>query len=307
MLARNKTNKSALVLCGATLVFILLGAGPLVAGNSGAYKQKLGNATIDWFNYTISAVGKGELPMMEMKWDKAEKIATRKALMHSRYNLLQTMEKLRIHRDLLVGDLFRKNRELAANIRGEIHNSRLVKKSVENNQFVHVVTEMKIDSDLLGQLIPSGVWYEDKGGSLAEDQLKDKVLSEQNKDYYTGVIVDARNLSAEPSLILRLSDQEGNVIYGPGTVDRHYALEQGMAMYVRNKSAARKTDRVGRNPLSLRAIEVVENATCDLVLPSVEAEQLQGLNRKTNLLNESRLAIILQSEDDDGLVEYNIE
>lgn len=245
--------------------------------------------------------------MMEMKWDKAEKIATRKALMHSRYNLLQAMEKLRIHRDLLVGDLFRKNRELAANIRGEIHNSRLVKKSVENNQFVHVVTEMKIDSDLLGQLIPSGVWYEDKGGSLAEDQLKDKVLSEQNKDYYTGVIVDARNLSAEPSLILRLSDQEGNVIYGPGTVDRHYALEQGMAMYVRNKSAARKTDRVGRNPLSLRAIEVVENATCDLVLPSVEAEQLQGLNRKTNLLNESRLAIILQSEDDDGLVEYNIE
>ena|GEM_PF-3907181 len=308
MFARINTNRLGIIFWGGVLCsMLLLGANNIVAGNTGAYKQQFANATINWFDYTISAAGKGELPRMEMKWDKAEKIATRKAMMRSRYNLLQALKKLRIERELLVGELFREHKDLAADIRGKIHNSRITKKSVKNNQFVQVVTEIEIDSGFSRQLIPSGVWYTDGGDFLDKSETKQKVRNENNKDNYTGIIVDARNLPAKPALIFRLYDQEGKVVYGPAIVERHFALDQGMAIYVSNKSAARETARVGKNPLVLRAIEAVENATCDLVLPSGEAGKLQRVNTRTDLLNESRLAIILKPENNDGLVEYTLQ
>ena len=274
--------------------------------NQGAYTKQMGNATINWFNYTLTSAGKGALPQMEMKWDLAEKIAIRNALIKSRYNLLQAIRKIRIHKDLFLDQRLRNNADLKENILGEIHNSILLKRDLLNNKKIQVLSQISLDRELKKQIVPSGVWYaqgeafsdSDKGGTRDKDQ----------KSEYTGIIVDARNISAEPALIFRLVDKEDSILYGPKIVNRHVAYRDGMAIYVQNKTKALESKRIGSNPLLIRAIDIVKGAACDLVLPSGKAAQLRAINKNSQILSRARVAIVLSAKDNEkGLVEYNID
>lgn len=305
MFARIDKLRSGTVVC-VILCMIFFYAGASCASESrGAYTQQVGNATINWLGYTISASGEGTLPQMEMKWDKAERIATRDALIKSRYNLLQAIKKFRVNKDLFVGERFEKDKDLAENILGTVNNSRLINKNVKDSKKVEVKTEIQINSELAQQIIPGSIWYsdEDSSGAYAE-KMQESNREQAEGSRYTGVIVDARNISAQPALVFRLFDQKGEAVYGPRQVDIDAAYTRGMAIYVQDKDTAVQTNRVGSNPLVVRAIRAVQNATCNLVLPSGEANELRKIGRTTDLLDRSRVAVVLTSED--GLVEYKI-
>ena len=109
---------------------------------------------------------------------------------------------------------------------------------------------------------------------------------------YTGIIVDARHVKLEPALFPRIFSQEGEEIYGLSGVTRTYVVQQGMALYVKDVEVARKSIKVGNNPLEIEAVG--EKNGCDLVVGSQDAAALKRLAKYQSVFLKCSIVILIQ-------------
>jgi hypothetical protein len=110
---------------------------------------------------------------------------------------------------------------------------------------------------------------------------------------YTGIVVDARGIQARPAMSPRIFDEDGKEIYGPGNVDREYALKQGMSGYARDVAAAQSNQRVTANPLNVKALKTSGAGKADLVISNVDAKQIRDAETNAEFLKQCRVMIVL--------------
>ncbi len=114
-----------------------------------------------------------------------------------------------------------------------------------------------------------------------DGQLADAVLIE---DYNmtphpgggenTGLIIDASGLGAMPAMSPTIVNQSGDVLYGPMNVSRDYAVSVGIVGYARSVDEARGGDRVGVNPIVIRAVAVSGAAKCNIVVSNPDGSKI---------------------------------
>lgn len=109
----------------------------------------------------------------------------------------------------------------------------------------------------------------------------------------TGVIIDARGLSARPAMAPRILDQNGNAIYGPGTYDRQYAVSNGVAGYSKTLESAQKDARVVGNPLVIKGVATSGTNRTDITISNADVSRLDAANRSSNILKDCRVLILL--------------
>ena len=109
----------------------------------------------------------------------------------------------------------------------------------------------------------------------------------------TGVIIDARGLSARPAMAPRILDQNGNAIYGPGTYDRQYAVSNGVAGYSKTLESAQKDERVVGNPLVIKGVATSGTNRTDITISNADVSRLDAANRSSNILKDCRVLILL--------------
>ena len=109
----------------------------------------------------------------------------------------------------------------------------------------------------------------------------------------TGVIIDARGLSARPAMAPRILDQNGNAIYGPGTYDRQYAVSNGVAGYSKTLESAQQDARVVGNPLGIKGVATSGTNRTDITISNADVSRLDAANRSSNILKDCRVLILL--------------
>ena len=109
----------------------------------------------------------------------------------------------------------------------------------------------------------------------------------------TGVIIDARGLSARPAMAPRILDQNGNAIYGPGTYDRQYAVSNGVAGYSKTLESAQQDARVVGNPLVIKGVATSGTNRTDITISNADVSRLDAANRSSNILKDCRVLIFL--------------
>ena len=109
----------------------------------------------------------------------------------------------------------------------------------------------------------------------------------------TGVIIDARGLSARPAMAPRILDQNGNAIYGPGTYDRQYAVSNGVAGYSKTLESAQQDARVVGNPLVIKGVATSGTNRTDITISNADVSRLDAANRSSNILKDCRVLILL--------------
>ena len=72
---------------------------------------------------------------------------------------------------------------------------------------------------------------------------------------YTGVIIDARGLEISPCMSPRILAKNGEVVYGIMKVDEDYVIKVGIVGFLHEMDEALKSDRVGDNPLLVKAVD----------------------------------------------------
>ncbi len=111
------------------------------------------------------------------------------------------------------------------------------------------------------------------------------------EDAYTGVVIDATGLQADPALAPTLLTEDGFVVYGAETLGPERVSALGVAPYVKTLEQA-KEKGAGARPFVIKALKAVGEYACDLVLPSDLVDVLFQLDLKEDVLKGGRLVIM---------------
>lgn len=108
----------------------------------------------------------------------------------------------------------------------------------------------------------------------------------------TGVVVDGRGLGLRPALLPRIVDAQGQEIYVGQVVTRTNAVEQGVAGYAKDVSAAANNFRVTDNPAIIKGVRASGAARTDVIVGQADAQMLRQLSSKGDFLQYCRVIIV---------------
>jgi hypothetical protein len=113
---------------------------------------------------------------------------------------------------------------------------------------------------------------------------------------YTGLLVDARSIAIQPTLVFKILDENLEEVFGPAFVSREYVVQQGMAAYYTDMVAAAADKRISDRPLTVKALRTDYPSRCDIVISNADASKLKSASHNLRFLKESRVVIVLSSE-----------
>jgi len=112
------------------------------------------------------------------------------------------------------------------------------------------------------------------------------------------LIIDATGVpDAQPAMVPNILTESGEGIYGDDFVPRESAVKYGVAIYVNSLSEAKaRTDRVGTNPLVIRAIRASGLNKADLVVSDSDVETLATIADNTDVYENCKVIIVLKAQ-----------
>ncbi len=108
----------------------------------------------------------------------------------------------------------------------------------------------------------------------------------------TGLVIDGRGLGLRPALLPKIFDSLGQELYVGQVVTRTNAVEQGVAGYARDVSAASNNFRVTDNPAVIKGVRASGSARTDIVVGQADAQTLRQLSSNAAFLQYCRVIIV---------------
>lgn len=278
--------------------------------------QTLGeNQTVNWSNQVVRATGIGA-PNPNLPTAAQRSSAIRAAQQDAIRNLLETIKGIYLTSETTVRNAMVENDVIRTTVEGHVKNY----KQVEGPRYmsdgsVEVVVEMPITGGILdallpgtnqfggGQLmmagqmvcptcgqpwpqgrpVPPGVTLQQIGGSMPTTTA----------GVYTGLIVDCKGLGVRPAMAPKITDEQGNEIYGSKFVSREWAVEIGMVGYDKDLNRARQNDRVTNNPLVVKALQASGPNKTDIVISAADAAMIHQATANQNFLDKCKVMFIV--------------
>jgi hypothetical protein len=108
----------------------------------------------------------------------------------------------------------------------------------------------------------------------------------------TGLVIDGRGLALRPALLPRIIDSQGQEIYVGQVVTRTNAVEQGVAGYAKDVTAAANNFRVTDNPAVIKGLRASGSSKTDIIVAQADAQMLRELGNKGDFLQNCRVIIV---------------
>jgi hypothetical protein len=290
---------------------LILALGITVAAPSSAQnvKQAISDlGTIDWSEHVIRVGGRSvedSTAALSIRRARAIEDAKRDAY----EKLVQITKEITINGDLLAAEMLQDNEELSRSLASVTRHFTVE----EIKRLPPDGIEVSISFDMLGGLsdilmrkepdtgiliVPPGplcplcgrLWPE---GKPAPAGINLVTPGDTTDTAFSGLIVDARGFRLEPALAPRIFDQDGYEVYGTRFANRENGVEVGLVVYASNVEHLTKLERVGENPLHVRAIAVGGEYAADLVVANGDARIIHAAASGINFLAECRVIIIV--------------
>jgi hypothetical protein len=111
---------------------------------------------------------------------------------------------------------------------------------------------------------------------------------------YTGLIINASGKGVKPVMVPRIVSSDGaKEIYGPAMANIEQAMQMGFAGYARSPEKAKQNDRVGSNPLIIKAEKSHGLHGGDVVVSEANAAKILSADMKEKFLKDCRLVIVV--------------
>ena len=114
-----------------------------------------------------------------------------------------------------------------------------------------------------------------------------------NEPEYTGILIDANGLGAEPALFPQVVTESGAEVVGADFAKPEQVSQSGLVGYFRDRSQALTADRIGPNPLIVRALGVTGTNACDLVISQPDAARIHGSKSNLELLSRCHVGFLV--------------
>ena len=114
---------------------------------------------------------------------------------------------------------------------------------------------------------------------------------------YSGLIIDAQGVGLVPAMSPVIYDTNGRAIYGIKNINADFAVQYGMAAYARGTAeASMNTQRIGHNPLVIKAVSVKGGANStqpvNVVVTPEDGDKILAANEKTHFLEDAKVILV---------------
>ncbi len=212
---------------------------------------------------------------------------------HAIRNIIATLKQIRITPDLTVGEYASTNDVILAGIEKTAQDATITRKLYTSAMDV----EMEMTANFLGgflqlvlpdhiRQIPKISDQTPKAGEMRP------VAFPIGRAPYSGLVIDARGLDFAPILYPTIVEEQGKEVYSSVFVSREFAVQHGVVTYSCQMSSALSFDRIGTNPLVLKALRRGKDKTGALVVSLADAKILEKATERHKFLKECRVVIV---------------
>jgi len=115
------------------------------------------------------------------------------------------------------------------------------------------------------------------------------------KKAHTGLIVDVRGLTSfKTGLTVKIVSGSGQVVYSADVISEDRLARGEMVKYSLSEEDARKSaDRVGANPLVIKAASVIEKSPETVAIPAAEAQRVLSEDARAGFLKKGNVIFII--------------
>ncbi len=236
---------------------------------------------INWTTGVITAAGTGTPPAQQANTAQGRTMAERAAQVIAYRNLLETVKGVRIDATKTVENIMVNSDVIRTGVSGIIQGATVMDKKYMNDGSVEVTIGMKLTGALADMLLPKN----SSSGVQSSPSVTSKL--------YTGLVVDARELSVRPAMAPKIMNEDGKEIYGSDYVSRDFAVREGIVGYIKDPTAAQTNPRVADKPLFIKAVKVLGNSRVDLTVSNADAVIIHDVAQKLGILEKCRVIILV--------------
>ncbi len=304
----NKARLSRVLSGGFRWLFLLLISGTFAL--VGVVYSQSGEKPIwvNWQNYTIRATGTG-VPDTTLPHPAQKEYALKEARETAAELLLDAVGNLNLTSNMTVQDTLAADSLLASQIRDIIKKAKEVDIRYMSDLSVEVDIQLPLTGELAELLLPPT-----RGGKPVpidtlhcplcgrpwpSDRPFPKYLFSLpafGGQEYTGLVVDAQGLQAQPALAPQILNEEGEQVYGMGFVNRETAVSRGVVKYSKDLQQAIRDSRAGQNPLVVKALMATGLQKTDLTIPNATAMILHHTENNLNFLRQGKVIVVLDED-----------
>lgn len=251
---------------------------------------------IDWTEGIVTAVGIGVPPEEPSGIAGASEVKARvlaSAQYNARRNLFDLLNAVRIDTNTLVKDMASRTPEVEAKLREMAAGADEVEVGGESETegTIAVRLQLSLYAGFAQMVLPQGIIPIDTVRSV---QTRSTVEEETLKQViFTGLVVDARNITANPALAPRIVDENEQEVYGAAFASRDFAVQYGMSSYVTDIDEIKGSYRLGERPLIVKGIKTIGPGHSDIVIGNASAVKLRKFSEHLAFLRECRVVIVL--------------
>ena len=217
-------------------------------------------------------------------------------------NLRNVIKSVRIDADTLVQDLAIDNDFIMAEIESMIKSAQLVEKEYLSDGTVKITLQMSLYGGFSQLVLPHDIKIlesikilKKNTDKVASAPLSHDIQTDLNggEKTYTGVIVDARGLKANPALAPIIQDENGENVFGPPVISREFAVQHGISGYSTTLETACRLPRVAGNPLTVKGLRAQGPGASVIVISNSDASKLRRSSKHLEFLKQCRVVIVM--------------
>ncbi len=110
---------------------------------------------------------------------------------------------------------------------------------------------------------------------------------------YTGILIEAKGLDSRPALFPQVVTESGDDVFSADFARPEQVTEYGLVGYYHDRTQALTADRIGSNPLIVRALGATGTNYCDLVISQADAARIHSSKWNLDLLGRCHVGFLV--------------
>ena len=279
----------------AALALLLMDKPAIFAEPPPDYIQTFTAGEVNWGIGKIVATGFSEPAQKKTEGQNIRNEALSVARQKAAHTLAGLIGGLSLSGGRTVSDKIDREPSIAEKVSEMVRSAPVVQQNFRSDGAVEIIIAMSIYGGFAQLILPEDIRHIEaiQPVNVKKEKPDPTAKTGVGRSPAGGLVIDARGLGITPAMMFSVLDENGKPVYGSAYVSREYAVQWGMAAYVRRIPTGNDFTRVAPGPLVIKGLRAVGIGRTDIVISNADTIRLKGAVENLILLRQGRVAVVL--------------